>query len=68
MTQKEKLQKVLSKLKEIKRYDSSISGGCECCGSWVEHDEDAWGDWVKHEDIQAIIDDLEKLVPIKTTP
>ena len=49
---------VISRLQSLTRYDSSIGGGCDCCGSWVEHEKDQYGDWVKFQDIEVLIEQL----------
>lgn len=50
---------VISRLQSLTKYDASIGGGCECCGSWVEHQADMYGDWIKVEDIEALVKELQ---------
>ena len=51
-------QDLMDILTNIKRYDASIGGGCSCCGSWVELEEDPIGDLVEFEDIEDQIKTL----------
>lgn len=50
---------VISRLQSLTKYEASIGGGCECCGSWVEHEADKHGDWIKVEDIEALVKELQ---------
>ena len=50
---------ILKYLKELKKYDPIICGGCECCGTWIEYDETETGGYVRVEDIQKMIDFVE---------
>lgn len=54
------LKDVVESLKSLTRYEAKMAGNCECCGSWIEHDEDAYGDWIKVIDIKNLIKQLEK--------
>lgn len=51
---------VISRLQSLTKYDASIGGGCECCGSWVEHEADKYGDWIKVEDVKTLIKELQE--------
>lgn len=54
---------VISRLQSLTKYDASIEGGCECCGSWVEHKVDnKHGDWIKVEDVEALVKELQSNV------
>lgn len=46
---------LLDAMNSLQRYDTSIGGGCACCGTWVEHEQDDEGDWVKHSDIASAL-------------
>lgn len=50
---------VISRLQSLTKYEASIGGGCECCGSWVEHEADKYGDWIKVEDIENLVKELQ---------
>ena len=50
---------VINSLQKLKRWDANIAGGCDCCGSWVEHEACKDGEWVKFDDIKAIIERLQ---------
>ena len=50
---------VISRLQSLTKYEASIGGGCECCGSWVEHEAHKYGDWIKVEDIEALVRELQ---------
>ena len=50
---------VISRLQSLIKYEASIEGGCECCGSWVEHEADKYGDWIKVEDIETLVKELQ---------
>ena len=50
---------VISRLQSLTKYDASIGGGCECCGSWVEHEADKYGDWIKVEDVESLVKELQ---------
>ena len=51
---------VISRLQSLTKYEATIGGGCDCCGSWVEHEVDnKYGDWVKFDDIKALIKELQ---------
>ena len=50
---------VISRLQSLTKYQASIGGGCECCGSWVEHEADKYGDCIKVEDIEALVKELQ---------
>lgn len=52
----QRLQVLVNGLQVAKRYEAHIAGGCECCGTWVEHEEDdKYGEWVKHEYVEALL-------------
>jgi len=53
-----RLSAAISLLQSITKYEASIGGGCECCGSWLEHEANEYGDWIKVEDIEALIEQL----------
>ena len=53
------VMRLVMRLNKIERYDATVGGGCDCCGSWVEHDKDKDGDWVKWEDLESILKDLD---------
>jgi len=42
----------------MKRYSIYPSGGNYSC--WTEVEEDPEGDWVKHEDVEAMLEKLSK--------
>lgn len=51
-----RLQALVNGLQVAKRYGAHIVGGCECCGTWIEYEEDnKHGDWVKHEYVDALL-------------
>jgi hypothetical protein len=50
---------VISRLQSLTKYEARIEGGCECCGSWVEHEAAKYGDWIKVEDIEVLIKALQ---------
>lgn len=50
---------IINYLKELKRYEGQICGGCECCGTWIEYEETETGDYINQNDIQKLIDFLE---------
>ena len=50
---------IISRLQSLTKYEASIRGGCECCGSWVEHEADKYGDWIKAEDVEALVKELQ---------
>ena len=52
---------IVERLQSLSRYDAEIAGGCECCGSWVEHLPSNSGDWVKVEHIQDLIEELSAI-------
>jgi hypothetical protein len=49
---------IASEMENLQRWDIYIAGegGFTC----IEHDPDSDGDWVKWDDVQAIIDKLKK--------
>lgn len=48
----------IGRLQSLTKYEARICG-CECCGSWVEHEADRYGDWIKVEDIEVLVNELE---------
>jgi hypothetical protein len=59
------IQDIVDRLTSIQRYEQFVGGGCECCGSWVEHESDKYGDWVKSSDIDSLIEQLSLLIEAK---
>jgi len=54
------LADVISRLQSLTKYNASICGGCECCGTWVEHEVDnKYGNWIKVEDIENLVKELQ---------
>ena len=46
-------------LERVTRYDASIQGGCECCGSWIEYDQYDRGDLVKYDHLEDLVNMLK---------
>jgi len=51
---------IISRLQSLTIYRAGIGG--EPGGSWVEHEVDKYGDWIKVEDIEALIKELQSNV------
>ncbi len=52
-----RLERLVVRLNQIERYEITAGSGRDNCCSWVEHDNDKDGDWVKWEDLEAILKD-----------
>ena len=53
----EALDRVLA---EIPRYDPEISGGCGCCGTYIEFELfPEYGDYVKYDELKKLISNLK---------
>ena len=39
-----------------KRYDPEVRGGCECCGTWIEHEEAKSGDYLSFYEVMELIE------------
>lgn len=42
-------------LQRVTRYDASLEGGCDCCGTWIAYDVYSMGDLVKYDDLADLI-------------
>lgn len=52
--------KIIEALKQLQRYDMEMSDpGCSCCSPSITHSKHQLGDWIKVEDIEALINQLE---------
>lgn len=48
-------EKLLKAIEELQRYRPYTAGGCECCGTWAEMDEDSGGEWLKRDDVIKLL-------------
>lgn len=51
------VNEVVKKLKRLRKYELTVDG-CGCCGNYVSAEADEFGDWVKLEDIEDLINYL----------
>ena len=59
---KTNIKNIIEQLKLLTKYEPYIDGGCQCCGSWIEHESDENGNWVKVEDINKLINELQETI------
>lgn len=53
---------IITRLQSLTRYDACLGGDCECCGDWIDYEEDDAGDWVRFDDINLLIEELNKML------
>lgn len=54
------IKDIVKVLENIPKYELSCSGGCSCCGSFLESELDKYGEWVKVDDINKLIKVLKQ--------
>lgn len=43
------------KVAKLPTFDPVIEGGCECCGTWAVMELDPDGEWLRREDVFALL-------------
>lgn len=46
---------LLKEIESLERYHPTTGGGCECCGTWAEMEEDSHGEWLRRDDVIKLI-------------